>query len=537
MNIGAASRHSGAAAPRHPVVLDRRIRELTAIGLSALVPALIALGVTVAFPGASVVLVLGVVVCLVGIVALMVSARLEVTVAILGLYLGMLDGPVKLSIGSHEVTAAVRNVLILAVCLGVLMRIVVRRQSVRLPPLSGWVIAFTATVVIEVFNPKTEGILKIIGGFRQQLQWVPFFFFGYMLMRSTKRFRLLFILVGVMGLANGVMSAYQTELTPTQLAAWGPGYHNLIFVPSEGVGSGRTYTSEGIARVRPPGLGSEAGFGGGVGAIALPLCLALIATSRRRKWAGVLLALGAMLAILTGLGRLQVVGAGLAVGSFAGLAWLAGQRVTRVIGTVLAIVVIAIPVGVVVVSLLRSGTFKRYERITASTSTATYKESAWKKIPQYLAADPFGFGLGSVGAVGSFGGRNTQLLEGHTVSSETQYNFIVNELGAPGLIVWVALSAYMIVFIALGMRRVRDGTLAIMLAATFAPFIAIFIEGFSGPTSASAAAGPYFWFVIGVAAYWFAGPGRARLLNPAADTLVDAPLVGLPKPVALAGAQ
>ena len=129
------------------------------------------------------------------------------------------------------------------------------------------------------------------------------------------------------------------------------------------------------------------------------------------------------------------------------------------------------------------------------------------------------------------------MLEGHSVSSETQYNFIVNELGAPGLIVWVALSAYMLAFIALGMRRVRDGTLAIMLAATFAPFIAIFIEGFSGPTSASAAAGPYFWFVIGVAAYWFAGPGRARLAGFAAVTPAEAPSAGMPRPAALAGAQ
>jgi hypothetical protein len=515
MSVGARSRHSGGVARFHPVVMDRRIRDFVTLGLSAVVPALIALGVTIAFPEASVALALGIIACLVGVVMLMVSSRLEVSVAILGLYLGLLDGPVKLAIGTHEVTAAVRNVLILAVCLGVLMRIVVRRQSVRLPPLSGWVIAFTATVLIEVFNPKTEGILKIIGGFRQELQWVPFFFFGYLLMRSARRFRLLFILVGVIALANGVMSAYQTELTPTQLASWGPGYHDLIFVPSEGVGSGRVYASEGESRVRPPGLGSEAGFGGGIGAIGLPLCLALLATSRRRKWVGILLALGAMLGILTGLGRLQLIGAGLGVTSFAVFAALAGQRVTRVLATLLATVIVAVPVGIVVVSLLRSGTFKRYESIGTGSSTTLHKESAWKKIPQYLEADPFGFGLGSVGAVGGFGGRNTQLLEGHSLTSETQYNLIVNELGAPGLIVWVALSGYMIVFIARGMRRVRDGNLALMLAGTFAPFVAIFLEGSSGPTSTSAAAGPYFWFVIGVAAYWFAGPGRSALSDVA----------------------
>jgi hypothetical protein len=527
----AAPRRPRFGAPSHPVVLNRRIRDLAALAASAVIPAVIAIAVTVAFPGANLVVILAAVAGLVGIVVLMASSRIEVSVAILAIYLGMLDGPVKLSIGTHEVTAAVRNVLILAVCLGIVMRIVVRKQRVRLPPLSGWVIAFTATVLIEMFNPKTEGILKIVGGLRQQLQWVPFFFFGYLLMRSKRRLRMLFLLVGVVALANGVMSAYQTGLTPTQLASWGPGYHDLIFVPSEAGGKGRVYASEGETRVRPPGLGSEAGFGGGVGAIGLPLCLALLATSRRRKWVAIMLALGAMLAILTGLGRLQLIGAGLGVMSFGVFASIAGQRVTRVIAGLLAIGIAAIPVGIVVVSLLRSGTFKRYENLGTSSSTTLHKESAWKKIPQYLEADPFGFGLGSVGAVSGLGGRNTQLLEGHSVTSETQYNFIVNELGAPGLIVWVALSGYMVVFIGVGMRKVRDGDLAIMLAGTFGPFVAIFIEGSSGPTSTSAAAGPYFWFVVGVAAYWFAGPGRSsNLMRPPGARSSDstAPAVALP---------
>ena len=38
--------------------------------------------------------------------------------------------------------------------------------------------------LVEAFNPSTHGILKILGGFRQQLEWIPFFFFGYVVMRS-----------------------------------------------------------------------------------------------------------------------------------------------------------------------------------------------------------------------------------------------------------------------------------------------------------------------------------------------------------------
>jgi hypothetical protein len=389
------------------------------------------------------------------------------------------------------------------------MRIVVGRKRVVLPPLSGWVFAFVGVVLIEVFNPKTEGVLKVVGGFRQELQFVPFFFFAYYLLRSRLRLRQLFLVVGVIGLANGVVAAYQTGVSPPALASWGPGYHNLIYVPTEKTGSGRVYHSEGEARVRPPALGSEAGFSGGVGVIALPFSLALLATSRRRRWVPILLCLGALLGIITGLGRSQLIGAAIAVVAFAGFAALAGRHVTRPIAAMLVVLLLGIPAGVLVVDGLRSGTSKRYESIdVGSSSTVLHKESAWTKIPHYLSVAPFGFGLGSVGSVSGLGGRNGQLLEGHGVSSETQYNLITNELGAPGLIVWIALSVYTVVVITRGMRTVRDGDLAILLAGGFAPFVALLAESTSGAFTGSAISGPYFWCAVGLAAFWFAGPGR-----------------------------
>jgi hypothetical protein len=506
-------RASGPLGVVHPAVLDRRVRDVMLVGLSALIPAALALAITLNLPSGDLPLVLGAIVIVVGIVVLMVSSRLEVSVALLALYLGLLNGPVKLLVGSHELTAAIPNILILAVCLGALMRIIARRERVRLPPLSAWVIAFLAVVMIEAFNPKTHSLLHIVGGFRQQLQWLPFFFFGYVLMRSKKRFRQLFLIVAVAALANGLVSAYQTRLTPPQLASWGPGYSQLIHPTN---GTGRTYASEGESRVRPPGLGSEAGAGGGVGVLALPFGLALLGGSpRRRRWVAVLLCLGALLAIITGLGRLQVIGAGLGVVAFVALSAAGGRRVTRTIGALLAIAVLAVPAGLLLLSALRPGTFSRYETIGTSSSTTLHKQSALALVPHYLEAAPFGFGLGSVGPVASFGGLNVNVLEGHGVSTETQYNFIVTELGAPGLLVWVALSLYMMALVAVGMRRVRDNDLAVYLAGAFAPFFALFIEGSSGPVSDSAAAGPYFWFVIGTAAYWFAGPGRrSRFMAP-----------------------
>jgi hypothetical protein len=449
----------------------------------------------------------------VAIVALMVNTRLEVGVLLLAIYLGMLVGPIKLGLSGREVTASLQDVLIAAVCAGALMRMIVRREAIKLPPLSSWVLAFVALVVMNAFNPRTEGILHILGGFREELQFVPFFFFGYALMRSQRRFRQLFAVLGVMALANGVVAAYQTGLSPAQLASWGPGYHALVYAEEEGQGSGRVYFSEGEARVRPPGLGSDAGFSGGIGELALPCCLALLAIMRRRRWIAAVLCLGAGVAVVVGLGRLPLIGAALSVVVFVALAARSGRGVDRTIGALLAAVVLAIPVGALVVSQLRSGTFKRYERIDTSSSTTLHKESSWSKIPKYVEAAPFGFGLGTAGPVSGLGGRNNNLLEGHGLGSETQYNVLVKELGLPGLILWPALIFYVLTLTLGRIRRFAGNDVGICLAAMLAVLFVLPIEGFSGGLTASTVMGPYYWFAIGVAAYWFCGPGRVRLQN------------------------
>jgi hypothetical protein len=500
----------------HPAVLDRRIRELLLIALTGLVPTLLALAITVELGPTSVVLIVAAIVAILGVVALMASGRLEVTVGVVAFYLLLLDGPVKLLLGEREETSALPNVLILAVCAGALMRMVVRKQRVTMPPLSSWVLGFVAIVAVEAFNPHTEGVLKVLAGFREQLEWMPFFFFGYVLMRSKKRFRQLFLILGVAALANGVVSAYQTRLSPAQLAGWGPGYHKLIY-PEKG--TARIYTSEGEARVRPPGLGSDEGFGAGVGQVALPFVLALLATwRRRRRWLAVLLCLGALLAIITGLGRSQVIGGGISVIAFAAFATLAGRRVSRrALGAMLTVGVLAIPSVVALTVVLRHGTFSRYESIagTKVVEAPGYKEGARSLLPNELSANPFGVGLGTSGTTSGVGGKSSYVQQQYrAISDETEYNVLANEVGIPGVVMWFALSVYVIGLAALGMRRVRDDGLALYLAGALAPFVAVFVGGFSGALNSSAVAGPYFWFAIGIVAYWFVGPGRkSRLMR------------------------
>ena len=180
---------------------------------------------------------------------------------------------------------------------------------------------------------------------------MPFFFFAYVLMRSKDRFRKLFLLIGVMASLSAIVAAYQTTLSPAQLASWGPGYQALI---NPEKGSGRIYFSEGEARIRPPGLGSDAGASGAIGKIALPMCLALLVVTRRRRWIPALLCVGASIGVMVGLGRLPLIGALLGVAVFIALAATSGRRFSRTMLAMIAAVVIVIPAGAIVV--LRAAT-------------------------------------------------------------------------------------------------------------------------------------------------------------------------------------
>ncbi len=493
----------------HPAVLTRRLHNGLLIAAAGLISMLVAFGIALEVPNPNFLIALGVGLGVLIVIVLVVSTRYEVTLALLMLYFGLLDGPIKLESASQGVSA-IRDALIAAICLGAVIRLTVKRERVRLPPLSGWVLAFVALVLVEAANPETKGIAKILGGFRQQLEWIPFFFFGYFVMRSKQRFRRFFLILGVIALANGVVSTIQTQLTPAQVAAWGPGYSELI----NGTGnvSGRTYVSEGKARVRPMALGPDIGFGGYVGVLALPGALALLATGiLRRRWAAALLCLGALLAIATSLQRTAVLGAVFALLAFALLSFTAGRRVTRALTALLVVVALAFALGSVLASDAGKGVFSRYDSITPSAAASTsvnYREKTLAQIPKDIENYPFGAGLAAVGAGRFFGGSPTVTTEGGALDAESQYNFVTLELGLPGLLLWISLSISLIVLVVRRLRRVGDIELRISLAAVFAAVIAFTMMGFAGPTMSSLPFGPFFWFALGIAAYWFAGPMR-----------------------------
>jgi hypothetical protein len=498
---------SGAIWGNHPAVLSRRKHEFLTISLTGVIALAIAFVIAITVPDPNFFLAAGIVFGVMGLVALGASVRYEVTLTILALYLGLVDGIVKLET-ANQMVSSLRDFMIAAICVGAVARMAVRRGQIRLPPLSGWVIAFVVLTLIEAANPNTHGVLKILGGFRQQLEWIPFFFFGYLLMRSKKRFRSLFLLLGVIALANGIVSTVQTQLTPAQLADWGPGYAQRV--NGTGTVSERVYTdSEGNERVRPPALGSDFGFGGYVGALALPGLLALLATGGpTRQPIIVLLCLGALLAVATSLQREAVLGAAIAVIAFAALSASVGRRITQLLVGMLVIGALAFALSSLLAPSAGKGVFSRYANITpgkAATTSVDYRAGTLAQIPADIRTYPFGAGLAVAGAGSTFGGTSGAVIDGHPASAESQYNFVTLELGLPGLLLWIALSVTLIALAVHRLRRIADIELRLSLAAVFAAVIAFSVMGFANPTMSSLPFGPFFWFAVGIAAYWFAG--------------------------------
>jgi hypothetical protein len=506
----------------HPTVLSWRVRERLLLCLTAIVPIVLALAISVAMPQPSLKEVIEVCLLILGavvVVALMGSARYTVSLTLLVLYLGLLDGPVKLEAAS-KFASGLRDIFIVAICLGMLMRLFASKARVSLPPLSGWVLGFVAITVIDALNPDTHGILKAIGGYRQQLEFVPFFFFGFLMIRSKQRFRQLFLILGVIALANGVVGAYQSRLSPGALSGWGPGYGERV--SGKGGQTGRTYAVEGVAHPRPPALGSDSGFGGGVGVLALPGLLALLTSGRlRRRWPVLLCCLGAFAGVATSASRSSIVVAVVVVAAYAGLSLIARLRIGRPLAGLLAAAILAGGVGWALVAADGSQIFHRQETILKLASGEETgnghevgddgKEKHLNEIPRDLVSGPFGLGLGVGGSVAGFGGHEKVTIESEKVSGASAYNLLALELGAPGLLLWVGFTLAAFGLALRGLRRVVDPELRMYLVATLACYVGFTVEGFAGPTLAVTPAGAFVWFAPGVIAYWFAGAGRVAL--------------------------
>ena len=432
------------------------------------------------------------------------SERYALSLGILALYLGLADGYLKLSTGSSYATLA-RDALLYAIVAGALARLAVRRQPIHLPPLTGWIFAYALIVAAEIFNPGSYPWNHAIAAIRPHLEFVPLFFLGYVVMSDAKRLRLMLIILLVCGAANGVVNVIQFNMEPEQLASWGPGYAEFIRGGGSGgdTVAGRTFAAaDGTQRVRPFGLGGDAGQGGLIAVLAIPGAIALISSAwRRPRYAaiGIALSLGVVLAVATCQGRGVVVAGFVMVFAYALLSITSKRLVPTLAG---------IAVGAIVVVLVLSAvshdsgsvTFARYDSIAPGKLVSTTQENrggALSIVPGYMRDYPFGHGLGTTGPASGVGGVQRNGLNG-----ESEFAFLVLDVGIPGLLLITAFTLRLLMLALTRLRRIADPELRTLLAGVVSPLFGIVALYVGGSATTSSPLAPYLWFTAGLMAYW-----------------------------------
>ncbi len=423
------------------------------------------------------------------------------------LYIGLLDGYLRLKTGNGQLTV-VRDFLFYLLVVGAAVRVALRPGRLDIPPWTGWIVVFAAICILQLLNPASPSLQVSVQGLRPHLEWVPLFFFGYALMRTPARLRGFIVVLLLVAVANGVVGFVQFNLSSEELAGWGPGYSDLVEGKDKFRGAGRVYfdLKTGQAHVRPPALGPDTGFGGRVGFLAAPGALALLvaARSRKLKVLALISTAGIALAIITSHGRTSVVALFVALAAFA-----AFVTVTRRGARVIAALLIAAIAGYGVVSLITDRAadkhpLERYSTLApkelVKTTTGSRGESL-SSVPDYFTKAPLGVGLGRSGpALGLE--ANSPTIQSVAPNSETELNYLLSELGVPGLLALLGFSLVVIRGAIVSARRAKDSETRFLLAGVAAPLVAILVVWVATSTSATTPLSPYLWFVSGVIAYW-----------------------------------
>jgi hypothetical protein len=426
--------------------------------------------------------------------------RPTLALAVLLVYLGLVDGFLKLKVGTETPTLG-RDLLLYALAVGMLLRAVVRRDPMPLPPLTVWVGAFVVIVLVQLLNPANQSLAHSVTSLRQHIEFVPLFFIAYVVMRSKDRLRLFFLILLAVTCVNAGVALVQFNMTPEQLAGWGPGYSDLI----NGVGAApRTAEgADGEAKVRPPGLGSDMGFAGTLGTVALPGAIALLALGRFNRRQAILAGLmtpGAVIAIVTSQSRSVVVAGFVTLFVFGMLALFAGQAL-RLMLALLAVGVLALSAVSFVGSQSGEGAFDRYSSVAPGKvfgTTVDSRSTTLAYIPDYIRNFPLGAGIGSVGPAANFLGT------ARPYNAESQFTFMIVELGILGLLVFIAFQARLLALVLSRLRRVADHEARLLLVAMVTPPVAFLAKWVIGVTTTSTPSAPFIWFAAGTAAWWLA---------------------------------
>jgi hypothetical protein len=436
------------------------------------------------------------------------SERYERTLAVLALYLGLFDGFLKLKTGSTIATLG-RDVLLYAIAAGALVRLIIRRRPVHIPKLSVAVLVWVIICFAEVLNPVVPSITHALAGVRQHIEFVPLFVLGYVVMRSERRLMGLCVLLVVVAAANGIVALVQSRLSLAAFASWGPGYARQVYGATT-VTARTFYDASGVEHVRPPALGSDLGFGGLVGLLAAPAIFALGSMWGRSRRAVVVAIVGApfvLLALTTSQSRTAVVGAVVAI-----LTYLFLTATTKKGAQMIAVATVIGVVAYVAFPLVfptAASQPNRYASIapTSVISTAVaYRSGTLSLVPRYMLDYPLGAGIGDNGpAAGSTVGGSALA---YSQNAESEFNFLVLEVGIPGLLLLTALTAT-VIGLGIRLRRIPDPSIQRLLMVLVAANVGIAATWFAGIATATSPQAPFFWFTAGAIVYWFerVGPG------------------------------
>ena len=439
--------------------------------------------------------------------------RVDRTLAALGLYLGLFDAYLKLRTGSTSVTLA-RDVLVVAIAARCAAAHAQLPRVAAHPP--------ARRVRADVLGRRRHRVVQPGRRARSRAAWPGFASTwsscrcSFSATRSSATSRscrsCCFILV-LCASAGGIASYIQSTLTPEQFADWGPGYRDRIF--GDGVTSPRlSYDDNSVASVRPFGLGSDIGAGAVAAALALPALLALLMVARGwMRGLMIPLGIGIALAIATSGTRAGLVTVFVSAVAFALIAATSRNVVRLIVGLTVGVVLV---VGAF--QYLGAGHDDGPAALSRSLPTGSSRRSprSAARASGRSASTPRAIRWGS--ASGSVGPAATALKRGtlatQSLNTETEWNFLVLEVGLLGLGVFLLINLRLLQLSLTRIRRVPVTSLRLHLAAIAAPLFGLLAAGFAGPTTASVPAAPYFWFVAGVLSYWLVTRYRSGVRDP-----------------------
>ena len=99
------------------------------------------------------------------------------------------------------------------------------------------------------------------------------------------------------------------------------------------------------------------------------------------------------------------------------------------------------------------------------------------------------------------------------VSGESEFNFLLVEVGVPGMVVLLWFMLTVIGRSLRGLRKESDPEIRLLVSALLAALIAILVLWFGGPVTAAPPLACYMWLSAGALAYWTAGGGEPGAIS------------------------